>query len=216
MFDTRLRAANTNSNRITQALWNSVVGSGASFPNAYAEPWSGAEPNEADLYELILDRSAPGASPASMAIGRVHARVDVQVHHRSGSAAPASQVRVTLLRKDVWGERRRLGGAAVPVARGGAAAAAQRRCRAGAQRRLELRRRRGQAVRSPAGPGSTRGCRASATFDADFSATAAAGRRVLLVAVVHSDADPATLAGASLQTVVLGSRFVALRSVEVV
>ena len=214
MFDTRLRAANANSNRITQALWNSVVGSGASFPNAYAEPWSGAEPNEADLYELILDRSAPGASPASMAIGRVHARVDVQVHHRSGSAAPASQVRVTLLRKDVSGtgagawaalpcpwlaavqQLLRNGGAVPALSDGWSFADAA------------------QAVRSPAGPVDARLSRV-VSFDADFSATAAAAR-VLLIAVVHSDADPATLVGASLQTVVLGCRCVALRSVEVV
>jgi hypothetical protein len=39
---------------------------------------------------------------------------------------------------------------------------------------------------------------------------------VNVVAVVHSDADPVTLAGATLRAVVLGNRLVALRSVEVV
>ena len=193
LFDARLRAANANSNRITQTLWNSVVGSGASFPNAYAEPWSGAEPNEADLYELIVDRRPPGASPASIGIGRVHAKVDVQVHHRAGDAIAANTVRVTLLRRDVSGTADpawaalpcawtaavqtllRNGGATPALADGWTFADA------------------GQAVRSPAGPIDARLSRA-VTFDADFS-TLAATARVVLVAVVHSDADPVTLTG---------------------
>ena len=69
-------------------------------------------------------------------------------------------------------------------------------------------------MRSPSGPVDARLSR-TVTFDVDFS-TAAAAALVLLVAVVHSDADPVTLAGATLQAVVLGNRFVALRSVEVV
>ena len=81
MFDTRLRAANANANRITQALWNSVVGSGASFPNAYAEPWSGAEPNEADLYEL---------HPRPQRAGRRRRR-----RWRSAASTPGSTSRCT-------------------------------------------------------------------------------------------------------------------------
>ncbi len=212
LFDARLRAANANSNRITLALWRNIVGSGAAFPNAYGEPWNGAEPSEADLFELIVDRAPPGGSPASIGIGRVHARVDVQVHHRSGVAAPANQVRVTLLRRDVSGtgdgawsalpcpwlapvqQLLRNGGALPALGDGWTFADAA------------------QAVRSPPGPVDARLSRV-VTFDADLSPLAAAAR-VLLVAVVHSDVDPVTLAGASLRTVVLGSRFVALRSVE--
>lgn len=213
LFDARLRAANANSNRITQTLWNNVVGSGASFPNAYAEPWSGAEPSEADLFELIVDRSPPGASPASIGIGRVHAKIDVQVHHRGGGAIAANTVRVTLLRRDVSGTADpawaalpcawtaavqtllRNGGATPALADGWSFADAA------------------QPVRSPAGPIDARLSR-SVAFDTDFS-TLAATARVVLVAVVHSDADPVTLTGATLQAVVLGNRFVALRSVEV-
>ncbi|HEV7578662.1 MAG TPA: hypothetical protein VGO85_21715 [Caldimonas sp.] len=212
LFDARVRAANANSNRVTQALWNSVVGSGAAFPNAYAEPWSGAEPSEADLFELIVDRAPSGASPASIGIGRVHARVDVQVHHRAGDAIAANAVRVTLLRRDVTGSADpawaalpcawtaavqallRSGGATPALADGWTFADAA------------------QPVRSPSGPIDARLSR-TVSFDADFSGLAAAAR-VLLVAVVHSDVDPVTLAGATLQTVVLGNRFVALRSVE--
>ena len=214
LFDARLRAANGNSNRITRALWNSVVGSGASFADAYADPWNGSEPSEADLFELIVDRAPPGGSPASIGVGRVRVRVDVQVHHRSGVAVAANQVRVTLLRRDVTGTADaawaalpcawtapvqtllRNGGAPPALADGWSFADAA------------------QAVRSPAGPVDARLSRTVA-FDADLSAPAAT-RRVLFVAVVHSDADPVTLAGATLQAVVLGNRFVALRSVDVV
>jgi len=214
LFDTRLRAANGNSNRITQTVWNTIVGSGAAFPNAYGEPWNGSEPSEADLFELIVDRPAPGGSPVSLAIGRVHAKVDVQVHHRSGIAVNANQVKVTLLRRDVTGTADPAWAAlaaawTVPVQallRGGGANPALADGWSFADT--------GTAVRSPSGPVDARLSRA-VTFDVDFSTTAAAAR-VLLVAVVHSDADPVTLAGATLQAVVLGNRFVALRSVEVV
>ena len=214
LFDTRLRAANANSNRITQTVWNTIVGSGAAFPNAYGEPWNGSEPSEADLFELIVDRPAPGGSPVSLAIGRVHAKVDVQVHHRSGIAVAANQVKVTLLRRDVTGTADP-GWAALAAAwtvpvqallRGGGANPALADGWSFADT--------GTAVRSPSGPVDARLSR-TVTFDVDFSTTAAAAR-VLLVAVVHSDADPVTLAGATLQAVVLGNRFVALRSVEVV
>ena len=214
LFDARLRAANGNSNRITQNVWNTIVGQGASFPDAYGEPWNGSEPSEADLFELIVDRPPPGGSPVSLAIGRVHAKVDVQIHHRSGIAAEANTVRATLLRRDVTGTADpawaalaaawtgpvqtllRSGGATPALADGWSFADS------------------GQAVRSPAGPVDARLSR-TVTFDVDFS-TAAAATRVLLVAVVHSDVDQVTLAGATLQAVVLGNRFVALRSVEVV
>jgi len=59
-------------------------------------------------------------------------------------------------------------------------------------------------VRSPSGPLDARLSR-TVTFDLNFSATVAAVR-VLLVAVVPSDANPMTLAGATLQAVELGSR----------
>jgi hypothetical protein len=69
-------------------------------------------------------------------------------------------------------------------------------------------------VRSPPGPVDARLSRVVA-FD-DYLTVPAATTRVVLVAVVHSDVDPVTLAGATLQAVVLGNRFVAPRSVEVV
>ena len=214
LFDARLRAANANSNRITQTVWNAIVGSGAAFPNAYADPWNGASPFEADLHELIVDRTKPVASPASMAIGRVQARVDVQVHHRHSDPVPANQVRVTLLRRDVSGTAD-AAWAALPSAwtspvqallRNGGALPALADGWTFADT--------AQAVRSPDGPVDARLSRV-VTFDVDFTVPAAT-TRVLLVAVVHSDVDRATLAAGTLQSVVLGQRFVALRSVEIV
>jgi hypothetical protein len=40
--------------------------------------------------------------------------------------------------------------------------------------------------------------------------------RVLLVAIVHSSVDPVVLPGSQLQNLTLGTRFVAVRSVEIV
>ena len=53
------------------------------------------------------------------------------------------------------------------------------------------------------------------TFNVDFS-TLKKPARVLLLAVVHSQVDPVTLPNQSLQSLVLGTRFVALRSLEIV
>ncbi|HSD29374.1 MAG TPA: hypothetical protein VLL75_18870 [Vicinamibacteria bacterium] len=71
-----------------------------------------------------------------------------------------------------------------------------------------------QPVRSPASPVDARLPRA-VTFDVNFTGVAK-GTRFLLVAVVHSAIDPVTLPDETLQPLVLGSRFVALRSVAIV
>jgi len=69
-------------------------------------------------------------------------------------------------------------------------------------------------VRSPSGPLDARLSR-TVTFDVNFSATVAAVR-VLLVAVVHSDANPMTLAGADAAGGRARQSVIALRCVEVV
>ena len=69
-------------------------------------------------------------------------------------------------------------------------------------------------VRTPAADVDARLPRA-VTFNVDFSALHKPAR-VLLLAVVHSDVDPVTLPNQSLQALVLGTRFVALRSIEIV
>jgi hypothetical protein len=78
---------------VTQANWNAIVGAGTATPNAYADPWNGTTPSEADLFEFIVDQRAPAGSDASMGIRPVRARVDVCVHHRDLRPVPAASVR---------------------------------------------------------------------------------------------------------------------------
>lgn len=216
LFDMRLRVANGNSNRINRALWRTVVGNAGSFPDAYATPWNSASPSEADLFELIVDRPAPLGSPASIGLRRVRAHVDVQVHHRHPIAVAGNDVKLTLLMRNVTGTADpawaalpcawtaavqtllRSGGAVPALADGWSFADT------------------GTTVRSPAAAVDARLSR-TVTFDIDLRALAAPAR-VLLVAVAHSSVDVVTLPGASptLQNLVLGTRFVALRSVEIV
>jgi hypothetical protein len=213
MFDTILRNL-TGGNRVTQAIWNANVGSGASFPNAYATPWDGASPTEADLLELIQDLAPPVASTASIGVRPVHVNVDVLVHHRHLAPVPAAQVQVTLLRRDVSGTDSPQWAAIA----GGFTAAVQTFLRNG-----------GAAPALPdgwtfadtasprrqvSGDVDARIPRA-ATFNVDLS-TLKKPARVLLLAVVHSQVDPVTLPNQSLQSLVLGTRFVALRSLEIV
>jgi hypothetical protein len=214
LFDACLRAATSGGNRVTQAIWNTVVGSGASFPNAYADPWNSTFPTEADLIELIRDLPAPALSPASMGIRAGAARVDVLVHHRHLTPAPAAGVKVTLLRRDVSGTN----AAAWAALASGWTAAVQTFVRSGgAVPALPAGwafADTGTPVRSPDGPVDARLPRA-VTFDTDFTGLAA-GTRVLLVAVAHSGVDQVTLPSPALQTLALGTRFVAVRSVEIV
>jgi hypothetical protein len=213
LFEGRLRAA-TGDNQVTATVWNTVVGSGNSFPNAYADPWNGGSPTEADLFELVRELRPAAGSPASMGLRPVAAKVDVLVHHRHQTPVLAADVKVTLLRLDVtaipeanwnalptnWREPVQTllnTGGAVPALPDGWAFADT-----------------AQPVRSPASPVDARLPRA-VTFDVDFTGLAK-GKRFLLVAVVHSSVDPVALPDATLQPLVLGTRFVTLRSLEIV
>jgi hypothetical protein len=213
LFDTRLRAATGGNNRITQVVWNTIVGSGTSFPNAFADPWNTTSPTEADLIELIADLPAPG-SPASVGMRPVPAKVDVLVHHRHLTPAAATDVKVTLLRRDVS----LTNAAAWAALAGGWAAAVQTFLRSGgAAPALPAGWTFADAatpVRSPDAPVDARLPRA-VTFDTDFTGLAKA-TRVLLVAVAHSAVDQVTLPNQALQALALGTRFVAVRSVEIV
>ena len=229
VFEARLRAANGNSNRLTRAFWNSVVGSGGSFPDAYADPWNGSVPSEADLYELIVDLPKPGGSPASIAIGRVNARVDVQVHHRHSDTLPADQVRVTLLARDISGtDADDSAWAALPCAWTGPVQVALRAggalpafgslpALADGWRFADST----QPVRNPSGPLDPRLSRV-VSFDVDLGAmlgppqVPAVPRRLMLVAVIHTQADPVDMTGGNLRPVVLANRWVTARSLEVV
>ena len=213
MFDTILRAI-TGGNRVTQAIWNATVGSGASFPNAYATPWDGAAPTESDLLECIQDLAAPAASTASIGVRPVQVNVDVLVHHRHLTPVAANNVQITLLRRDVTGTD----SSSWTAIAGGFTAAVQTFLRnGGAPPALPDSWAFADAttpVRPASGDVDARLPR-SATFTVDFRGLHAQAR-VLLLAVVHSTVDPVTLPNQSLQSLVLGTRFVALRSIEIV
>ena len=212
VFETRLRAA-TGGNRVTLAVWNNIVGSGGLFPDAYAPPWNDASPTEADLFELIVDRPVPNTSPASMGIGRVACRIDVQVHHRHTTPTPANDIRVALLMRPV-GATNAAAWSALPCAW---TAAVQTLLRAGGPLPVLADNWR---FADPGGPMRPVAAAVDAarsgvvSFDLDLSGIAK-GDRVLIVAVVRSTADEVTLpAGQTLEALVRGTRFVAVRSVE--
>jgi hypothetical protein len=145
-------------------------------------------------------------------------QVHVQVHHRHTTPVLAGDVRVTLLRRAVTGVANI--GAALPVAW---TVAVQGAVRAAATPSplpvladgwTFADEAPAQAVRSPAAALDVRQSR-TVTFDVDLRGLAAADR-VMLVAVVHTTADAATLpAAANLQALVLGCRFVAARCIEI-
>ncbi len=216
-FEARLRVANGNSTRITRGVWNAIVGTpNAPSANVFADPWNGPSPTEADLFELVFNRAAPAGSPCSQVMAPVRTRVDVLVHHRHSTPAPTADVRVTLLRRTLTAAE--ADGAALPCAWTGVVQNLLRN--AGALPALTdtwtfADESAGGAVRSPAGPVDARQSRA-VTFDVDLH-TLAAGTRVMLLALVHSGADPVALPGGSptLQNLVLGARHVAARLIEI-
>ena len=224
VFEARLFAA-TASRRVTQAVWNNVVGSGGLFPDAYARPWNNGTPTEADLFELIVDRKVANTSPASMGIGRVLCHVDVQVHHRFADEAPANDLRVALLMQDVGTTNATAAAAAAAAAAWSAlpcawAAGVQAWLRAGVGPAPALIDNwsfadlPGNEMRPVAAVVDARRSR-TVSFDIDLTPVAR-GRRVLLVAVIHSSADPVTLpVGQTLETLVRSCRFVAARSLEI-
>ncbi len=213
LFEARLRA-NTSGNRVTAAIWRTIVGTGSSFPDAYADPWNTDTPGEADLFELIRDLPAPGGSPASIGLKPVNAKVDVLIHHRHVIPVAGANVKATLIRRDVSGTNAAAwanlagvwtgpvqtlltGGGAVPALTAGWSFADT-----------------AQPVRSPNAPVDARLPRA-VTFDVDFTGLTPPAR-ILLVAIVHSSADQVVLPGSQLQNLTLGTRFVAVRTVEIV
>lgn len=214
-FEARLKAVNGGSSTVLKAFWQARVGTKLSSPKAFADPWNSASPTEADLHELLVDGD-PGGKPISQVLVRCHARVHVQVHHRHTTPALPADVKVTLLRREItietpvslpmvdcaWTvavENFLKNGGPPPVLAGGWAFADESTA---------------NAVRSPLEPVDARQSR-TVSFDVNFSAASARGKRFMLVAVVHSVADAATLPNLKLAPLVLGCRFVAARSVEI-
>ena len=206
---------------ITKAFWDlSMTGA-----HATAEPWAGARPSEADLYDASAELSEGEVGKTSCTMPRAPLRVDVLVHHRGREPVDGASVRVTLLRwmdprtrgAARWDDSSRWPATDVPwtaavnqvlsSADGKTTNADAPGWRfvlgsAATSRRLTLA---GQTI------DATRA--GVATFDLDVS-TFRRDRVVLLVAIIRVGAAPA-LAPAPLRELALGRPDVAVRSLRV-
>jgi hypothetical protein len=215
-FIARLRAHDpTAGNTIDHGRWTQVV----TPANVYMPPWEGSEPTEADLMELVVE--FPGLLdfiPAVSTVLRRKHKIDVLIHHRDIRPVAKEDVRVTLLRREMspheplWPLvaippdlktrlQELLSGSPPP----GWALPSPWRLADPAMR-----------TRQPAGSVSARIPRA-VTFDLDLSdVTGSGSQKILLMAVVHSTVDPATvpsLAGDTLRDLILRSHHVAARMI---
>jgi len=192
--------------------WNNVV----TAARRYAVPWDDPTASEADLAELVVDRPAPGTDPASLALTRGPVKVEVLVHHRHAVAANANAVRVVLLRHALaaapddgqglstgWTAKvaEAINNNAAPA---GGWALADGWSVADATTPLRV-------APGPVHPRTPR----TVTFDVDLSG-AAAGSRLILVAVAASTLDAPVFTGATLRDLVLNSRCAAARTVAVI
>src|SRR5262249_9104359 len=98
-FAARLATLTGGGDSITAAKWAAVV----TPANVFSNPWDGAQPPEADLFELIREDGQsfnPVEGPPE--ISRVKPRrhlIDVLVHHRDLRPVAFGDVKVTLLRR---------------------------------------------------------------------------------------------------------------------
>ena len=201
---------------INETIWNTVVTAGTVF----TPPWGDDDPTEADLYELIVEPESDGTSiPELPELDRRAYHIDVLVHHRDQRPLRPDQVRVTLLRRLLTGPRESWGNLAISAAWKGRV-----------QQLLSgnplppgfslvdgWRTASTPAVLSPRGPIEVRTPRA-VSFDINFTAVTGPRTRHVLLAIVHSDADPVTvasLAGSTLQELVEFSHHVAARTIDV-
>ena len=84
----------TNRMQIDGPYWSSVMVAA----HATADPWSTANPAEADLMDLTPRLGEGDAGSVSCVLKAQPYKVDVVVHHRGLDARPGADVRVTLLR----------------------------------------------------------------------------------------------------------------------
>ena len=187
--------------------------------NAFATPWEGAEPSEADLYELIVERPR-GARDTGVAppfISHVDPRryfVDVLVHYRDLRPLAKDQVGVALFMRpltdnqgswpttpitDDWRNF------VVQTIAGGAPLNGPDTWQAADATSPS------KVLSSDIDARTPR----AVTFSVDF--TGLKGQYAVLLAAVHSTPDPlsaATLTGATLQDLVLNCHQVAVRIVH--
>jgi hypothetical protein len=216
--------------RVSAPLWNHAqVQSGF-----WADPWADGGPTEADLVERITGMATPrvggpnsrATSPATLAVLRRPYRLDVCLHHRGREPVLAASLAVIVLRfqlpadASTWAG---LGPPALPTEPGLSAlrAALDALPATGGALPAQFTLPPGWtaadvsvAVRRPSRPIAT-GAPVIITFDVDFT-TAERGSRWLFVALTHSTADPLAMSGANLRAMVLESRHIAARSVQIV
>lgn len=207
-------------NSINLDRWNHVV----TRANVFTAPWDGAEPTEADLFELIVEYPPTiGAGPAQgppeiSEVERRKYKIDVLIHHRDLRPLAFGDIRVTLLRRPITEAR-----AAWPAI----AIGAQWKTRV--EQLMSGSPPAGWSLpdnwavadaasptRQPTANVDARTPRA-VTFDVGFSG-APLNRHFVLLAVVHSAPDPvsvASLAGDSLKDLILKCHHVAARVVKV-
>jgi hypothetical protein len=216
--------------RVDADLWNHAVVQAA----FWTDPWAEGGPTEADLIERVTGMPTPrvggaasaATSPATLAAPSRQCHVDVCLHHRGREPVSSANAAVTLLRFQLPPDPPTWAALAPPAPPSGPVLAALHAA-------LDALPAAGGAlpagfglpagwvpadpvisVRRPDGPIAT--CVPGiVTFDVDFS-TATAGSRWLLLALAHSTADPVRASGADLREMVLASRHLAARSVEIV
>lgn len=220
----------SNAARVDAALWNHAQVQ-AGF---WADPWADGGPTEADLIERIVGAATPrvgdvntrATSPASLAVLRRRYHVDVCIHHRGREPVAPGSVLVILLQlalpanPAIWATQPLIPFPPIGPARDTLHIALDATPAAGGPLTPLLALPAGWAP-PDAVLASRRPNRAVATasptivtFDVDYSA-AARGAQFMLLALVHSTADPLALTGATFREMILGSRHAAARSIEV-
>jgi hypothetical protein len=232
MFRRRLRALRSarglsGSAVVDAALWNHTDVQAGFWSDPFAVP---GHPTEADLVERVVGMATPrvgvgapmsaAASPASLAMPAVAAKVDVCVHARGLADAAPGDVAVTLLKFALpanpvdWGPFAPLALAGLATAMA-AVAAAGGSPPAGTVPAPWSFADAGTAVRRPGGPLAAARPRVL-TFDTTFAGDPVGSRWLLLAVVAAGAGTPAVFGAGSLRDLVLMSPHVAARSVEVV
>jgi hypothetical protein len=218
-FERRLRAFRVANGQADVAQVDATTWTNANDVLAsWMPPWDGVQATEADLHELIVERRAGPPIPRTR-IDAHQTAIDVLVHRRDVRPVPDTTVGAMLLRRRL--DPADLDGAGVPIdAVGWPQAVIDRLTGAGAPAALPA----GwdlpagaPGVQRPSGDLDARRPR-PVTFTVDWSGQPS-GSLWLLVAVVSADADPvsaASLSGATLLDLVLGSHHVAVTRVEVI
>jgi hypothetical protein len=218
-FERRLRAFRVANGQADVAQVDATTWTNANDAlSSWMPPWDGVQATEADLHELIVERRAGPPIPRTR-IDPHQTAIDVLVHRRDVRPVPDTTVRAMLLRRRL--DPADLDGAGVAIdAVGWPQAVIDRLTGAGAPAALPA----GwdlpagaPGVQGPSGDLDARRPR-PVTFTVDWSGQPS-GSLWLLVAVVSADADPvsaASLAGATLLDLVLGSHHVAVTRVEVI